>query len=301
MNRGAVTGTVFDIDTFAVHDGPGIRMAVYLKGCPLGCAWCHSPESQSPVPELVYVKDRCSLCGRCAAVCPTAVHVVDPSGHVLNREYCTTCGSCVEVCPNGALAIKGRVMEAREIVERALRMRPFFDASGGGVTLSGGEVTLQPEFTLAILGGLRDAGIHTVVETAGLCTRETLEAVSRAADKVYYDVKLIRDDEHRRWTGAGNSVILENLRYLDPAKTVVRVPLVPGITDTAENITGICRTVEEAGLQFIEYLPFNGSADAKYEWLGREIAVAGDPQSDEKREEILRLSSAAAAVAVTFG
>ncbi|MHC4251181.1 MAG: 4Fe-4S dicluster domain-containing protein [Planctomycetota bacterium] len=148
-------GLVFDIDTFAVHDGPGVRMAVYFKGCPLRCRWCHSPESQGRRPEVILMRDRCKACGACARACPEGAHKVREGGHSFERVSCRVCGACVSECPSGALAVIGRRTSAGEVVARAARMKPFFEHSGGGVTLTGGEVTSQPEFAAAVLDGLR--------------------------------------------------------------------------------------------------------------------------------------------------
>ncbi len=294
----AVEGLIFDLDTFAIHDGPGIRMAVYLKGCQLGCKWCHSPESISPRPELIFLRDRCALCGTCAAVCTHAVHTVEESGHTLTRSYCDVCGKCVVACPTGALAIKGETVSSSEIVARAVRMRPFFDHSGGGVTLTGGEVTCQPEFARAVLRGCKSHGIHTAIETNGGSTWKTLERLLPYTDLVLYDLKLMDDGEHRRWTGASNRRILANAARLNDRKVEVRVPLIPGITDTRDNLDAIFAFMREAGLRRVSLLPYNPAAAAKYEWLGRPFALEAEAQPQERLREILAQARAAGVEAV---
>ncbi|MBT4503987.1 MAG: glycyl-radical enzyme activating protein, partial [Gemmatimonadetes bacterium] len=237
-------------------------------------------------PQLTFVRDRCANCGACAAVCPQQAHQVN-GGHAIDWSACRTCGKCVEHCPSGALTIKGRRMGVGELVEQAIRMKPFFAHSGGGVTLTGGEVTRQSEFAAALLSGCREAGIHTAIETTGACRWERLKPLVDFADLVLYDLKLIDPEAHQRWTGMDNRQILENAAHLAGQageRVRVRVPLIPKITDTEENLRGLFAHVRDLGLSRVDLLPFNPSAGAKYEWLGTTCEVEGERQSEAALE-----------------
>ena len=284
-----VSGTVFDIDSFAMHDGPGIRMAVYFKGCPLSCSWCHSPESQSSSPDLAFFAERCALCGHCVDICPRSCHSIEKQEHRVDRSMCVCCGQCVDACSSDALEIKGYAISSLAVVEKALRFKPYFDASGGGITLTGGEVTAQIAFALDILSRCKAQGIHTVVETCGACDGARIEALLPFVDLLFYDIKLIDDQRHQRWTGVSNRRILENASRLGTSGTHVqiRVPLIPGITDTTDNLDGIFEFMNAAGLRSIALLPYNTVGPAKYEWLGLSCDVQCTRQNEAHLSDIL--------------
>jgi len=285
-----VEGLIFDIDTFAVHDGPGIRMAVYFKGCPLSCQWCHSPESRRSEPELIFMRDRCQFCGACVAVCSQKVHSIDGENHLVNRDECVVCGQCAEHCSYNALAIKGYRISAGKIVEKASHLKPFFNYSGGGVTLTGGEVTIQSNFAAAILAACQEQGIHTAIETSGACGWNQLEKLIPHIDLLLYDLKLIDEDEHRRWTGTSNRQILRNAARLANYNIQIRVPLIPNITDTEDNLRSIFEFMRSVGFSSVALLPYNPSANAKYEWLGLTYEIQGEPQSREQLDSFLNMA-----------
>lgn len=275
LQAGERRGIVMDVDHFAVHDGPGIRTCVYLKGCPLSCAWCHSPESQSFDPQLFFAQSRCTGCRRCAVVCPEGVHRQEGSLHILKREHCSGCGTCARACPTGALSVSGRFMTVDETVSEALADRVFYENSGGGVTLSGGEVLSQAVFAREVLSHLKSEGIHTLVETSGFGREEALLSLAEVTDLFYFDFKLADFSMFRRFTGGDPEVVMRNLISLRAVTDhiVLRIPLIPGITDTVENVSAGFALACDMGIHSVHLLPYNASAGAKYAWMGREYPL----------------------------
>lgn len=295
-------GLVTQFERYAVHDGPGIRTVVYLKGCPLRCLWCHSPETQAPYPELAIRVDRCLRCGTCVAVCRHQAPVETPAGFEVRRDRCRACGSCALECPTGTRELLGRRLTVPEVLAVVERDRPFYDASGGGVTVSGGEPLAQPAFVEALLRACRDAGIHTAVETCGMGALRTLERIAPVTDFFLYDLKLMDDCRHRRVTGGSNRPILENLERLAAggSRVRVRLPLVPGVNDDEENLDAIARFLVSLGLRELDLLPYHRAGIAKYARLGRAYGLPETrPPSPEALEEVVdRLGQAGVAVRV---
>ncbi|MFI5177092.1 MAG: glycyl-radical enzyme activating protein [Vicinamibacterales bacterium] len=269
------TGLIFWIERFAIHDGPGIRVAVFLKGCPLRCWWCHSPESQSPRPELLLKTDRCLICGTCAPCCPNDAIVATDSGYDTLRDICTGCGTCTDACPSGARTIAGRTMTVPELLGEIEKDRVFLERSAGGVTLSGGEPLMQPEFLGEAIDACRAAGFHTAVETSGFGTRQAIEIAARA-DLVLFDLKIYDDDRHRQFTGVSNRIVLENFGRLAAGHQAirVRVPLIPGINDDAGNLESIGAFAAAHGVTALDLLPYHTAGAAKYERIGRPYKLA---------------------------
>ena len=280
----SVSGLVARIDRGAIHDGPGLRTVVFLKGCPLRCGWCHSPETQSPRPEVLIHGDRCLTCEACAHACEQGGARPATSGNPVDRHRCLACGRCVAACPAGARALSGTPLTATEVVREVLKDRAFYDQSGGGMTLSGGEPLMQAEFSLSLLEIARREGLHTAVETCGHVKPHVLRLAAAMADLLLFDLKLMEDARHRLATRVSNRVILDNLRTVARLRRdiIVRLPLVPGVNDDWRNLSATAAFVDALGLSRIDVLPYHRAGVAKYQRLGRAYAMerVGAP-SDE--------------------
>lgn len=272
---------VFDIQHFSVQDGPGIRVSVFLKGCPLNCGWCHNPESKSRKPVLLYYADKCAGCGACASVCPNGVHRLEAvKGHILLRDRCTVCGKCTSVCPEKALETAGRNMKTEEILKEIVRDRPFLE--GGGVTLSGGEPLIQPEEAAQLLRLCKGEGISTAIETAGCVPFAAFEKVLPFTDLILYDVKAVSLKLHRKGTGTDNRLILENLdRCLKEFTGCiwVRIPVIPGFNADAGEMEEIGRYLapRSARIERVELLPYHDVGESKYHALSIPYPFADTP------------------------
>lgn len=275
---------VFNIQRFCLHDGPGIRTTVFLKGCPLRCLWCDNPESINMAPELGFSRVSCDGCGRCVAVCQNQAIVLDAEGMPrIDRERCMACGSCVEVCYPGALTIYGKGLSAEEAWKVVLRDKAFY-GSDGGVTVSGGEPLQHPAFVIKLFQLSREAGITTCIETCGHVGSEALQEVLEHTDMVFFDLKHMDDQEHRRLTGKSNTLILKNadIAVKSKARVQFRIPLIPGINSGAHNIKATARFLRElmGGNASIELMPYHRLGLGKYEALDCDYPLGGAPSSD---------------------
>lgn len=283
---------VFDIKRYSINDGPGIRATIFLKGCPLNCRWCHNPESISPQRQKLFSAARCIRCGECCKVCPVKACSMTPEGVVTTSALCTLCGLCAEVCPTLAIEMSGRYRSSAELLDVIEKEKPFFDQSGGGVTFSGGEPLLYPDFLIEVLGACGKQGIHRAVDTSGFVDTETLLRVAQFTDLFLYDLKMVDPDKHKLYTGVGNRLILKNLKVLADtgAEVQLRVPLIGGVNDDDESASAMAALV--AGLpgakRAVSLLPFHDVAKGKDEKLGQERDLVGlrEPSADDLQRVI---------------
>ncbi len=300
MEDKKLTGRFYDIQGFSVHDGPGIRNTLFLKGCPLRCPWCHSPESQEFRTELNFMEMKCAgieKCGKCISACPEGAiskgniktSLTDGSEYTVitvDRAKCTECFKCTEVCSPKALYKCGTEYTVDEIMDRVVKDMPFYKRSGGGVTISGGECLWQPQFTLEVLKRCKEAGIHTAVDTTGYVDWKFLEPVIPYTDLFLYDLKKMDSDLHKRVIGVPNELILENAKKIAAAggKFQIRIPVIPVFNDSVRDFEVFGRYILELGnsVEVVQLLPYHSLGTVKWERLGRTGPILeADPPSDE--------------------
>jgi len=277
---------VFNIQPYSIHDGPGIRTTVFLKGCPLRCLWCANPESNLAAPQLLTYPARCTGCGKCVTVCPQGCIRLEEGKAVTCRENCTACGACTAVCPRDAREIAGKEMTVGQVLDRVLEDRLFLEESGGGMTLSGGECLLYPDFSAALLEAVRAEGLNTAVESCCYASRDAIDRVFAHVDHPLLDIKHMDPQAHKRLTGVDNGLILQNIRHIrhDLGKAVtVRVPVIPGCNDSQENFHALGAFVSgELGTDTpVHLLPYHRMGEGKTEALGRNIGFSAVPPAKE--------------------
>jgi pyruvate formate lyase activating enzyme len=291
-------GSIFDIQRFCIHDGPGIRTTVFVKGCPLRCQWCHNPESQKREPSLAYYDGKCIACGACVNICELKCHTLEVDdlpqilhNHGIDREKCIKCGICAKACPTDALELLGRQTSVDDVMSEVLRDKAFYGNSGGGITVSGGEPLMQSEFLLALLKSAKEQGIHTCIETCGFAAAETVKSIVPYTDLFLYDIKETDSERHKELTGVPLDVIISNLKLIDGlgAKTVLRCPLIPEKNLRNEHLEGIARLVLELkNVTEINIMAYHTLGSSKYEALSLVDEMKGIPaMTDEQKKKCI--------------
>ncbi|WP_372680554.1 glycyl-radical enzyme activating protein [Desulfosarcina sp.] len=281
-------GIIFDINRYAIHDGPGIRTTVFFKGCPIRCRWCANPESQKTALELAHLNHECILCGRCMETCPQDAIRVSDTNHLLDRTACDLCGKCVEACPAEALQVMGRTVSVDDLYAEVAADRPFWERSGGGVTLSGGEPLFQPRFVKAFLERCRANYIHTAIESCLHVATQTLAEILPLVNTVICDMKLMDDQRHRQFTGVSNALILKNMAMLlqTDQDMRVRMPLIPGVNDDLPGLEALGAFLQDhrEGAQ-LELMPYHRLGEVKYARLGRSCKMEEIPAPSREEME----------------
>jgi len=282
-------GIVFNIQRYSIHDGPGIRTTVFLKGCPLSCWWCQNPESQLSGQEMIFWGDRCIGCGACSTICPSDAIQIKNGIPLTEKEKCILCGKCIEKCPALAREMIGEKLTIEEVIKEIEKDLVFYEESGGGVTFSGGEPLGQSEFLEGLLNGCREKKIHTAVDTSGYISWEILNKINSKVDLFLYDLKIMDNERHKKYTGISNEIILENLKKLSSVhhNISVRFPVIPGINDDYQNIRETGEFLSPLKITQVNLLPYHYIGIDKYRRLGRTYKlVTTQPPSEEKLSEV---------------
>ncbi len=271
---------IFDIEDFATQDGPGIRTVIFFKGCALTCGWCSNPESQNTFPEILHSIELCKKCGTCIETCPySAVNFDDNNNLIFNRDFCLICKEkpCVPACNYGAIRIAGKIWNVGDLFEKVTVNAQYFSNSGGGITLSGGEPLLQPEFVRAFVNKCTERGFTVGLETCGFFKWDSVKDFISDFDFIYFDLKCLDDELSKKYTGQSNRIIIQNLenltRTVDPKKIIVSIPLIPEITATEENISSVIKLCKKLGISTVRLLPYHTLGKGKYAELGRKYLI----------------------------
>lgn len=286
------TGVIFNIQKCSIHDGPGIRTLVFLKGCPLRCLWCSNPESQKVEPEIASLYKRCIGCRACEKICPQKAISCKNSQMLIDKELCNNCNLCAEVCCTNSKQVMGKKMTVDEVLIEILKDRPFYKKSGGGVTFSGGEPLMQPDFLLEILKKCKNLGIDTAIETSGYGSSIVLEEAAEYLDTIHFDIKHMNDIKHKELTGVSNKLILDNLiklnNKLEEKKVIVRIPVIPGYNDSEENISLTAQFCTQLkSVKRMELLPYHNLGEHKYKSINRNYELSEVKTPDGKYMEKL--------------
>ncbi len=284
-----LSGIVFDIQRFAIHDGPGIRTTVFLKGCPLSCLWCHNPESQDPHPEIFFSPEKCIGCRYCESVCEHDGHSFVEGVHIYDRSECIQCAECTLECYVWALEVAGKEMTVTEVIAEVIKDRVFYQNSGGGMTLSGGEPMQQFDFSKALLVAAKDEGLHTCIETSGCSSWNRYAEILPYVDLFLYDIKETDPELHLKYTGVSNDLLASNLVKLDRAgaRTMIRCPIIPGLNDRREHFEKIAAFANKLeNVVEINILPYHPLGNSKTNRLGKELILQGIgiPEETQTRE-----------------
>lgn len=290
-------GYVMNIQRYSLHDGPGIRTVVFLKGCPLRCKWCSNPESWNMHPEISFDEKKClgsEQCSRCIRECANDSIRLAGEKIAVDWEKCINCIKCADACPTGAINKYGDLMTVDQVIKIIEKESVFYSRSKGGLTISGGEATLQIGFTRALLRGAKKRRINTALETCGYAQWDNIAAIKDSLDLIYYDIKSLNDEKHLKFTGVSNELILDNLKKLrdsyDESRIIVRTPVIPGFNDTREDILAISKFLRKLGISRYELLRYHRFGSVKYQQLGREYEIGEAELSIQRFEELEKIA-----------
>ena len=270
-------GTIINIQKYSIHDGPGIRTTVFLKGCPLNCWWCHNPESQNPTPEIMFFKEKCTGCGSCFKRCPTKAIELVEGYPVTYKTKCTLCGKCSDFCPSSARELVGKDISIKDLMSEIIKDEVFYEESNGGVTFSGGEPLMHADYLSNILNICKEKNIHTTIDTSGYAAWSQFEKIIDKVDLFLFDIKHMNNKKHLEYTGVSNNVILENLKKLSErgSNIYIRMPIIAGINDDDENIDNAVEFISKLNIIHVDLLPYHKMGMDKYRRLDRSYKLSG--------------------------